>query len=191
MQKKGIRSIDSIDKPLDPQKKDLLQKFPSLFEGVGTLQDHEVEFHIDPAIPPVCQRARLIPFHLRNKLDEELANMEEQDIIEEHHGPSPWVSNIVLAPKDNGAIRITLDMREPNKAIKPIKMPIPRLEEVRAELSDYKLFSKLDFRTAYHQLKLSRESQNMTVFHAGDRLMRYKRLTMGSVPASGELAIAL
>ena len=49
----------------------------------------------------------------------------------------------------------------------------------------------MDFNSAFHQPKLDEENKLLTVFHAGDRLMRYKRLTMGSSPASGELAKAL
>jgi len=49
------------------------------------------------------------------------------------------------------------------------------------------VFSKLDLKTAFHQLELDSESRPLTVFRAGDRLMHYKHLTMGTLPASGEL----
>ena len=115
--------------------------------------------------------------------------MEEEDIIEPHHGPAPWVSNLVLAPKDNGSIRVTVDMRACNKAIKKTNLPIPRPQEIR--LAGYKCYSKMDMRSAFHQLEIEEESRQLTVFHAGHRLMRYKRLTMGTTPASGELNKAL
>ena len=173
------------------EKEELIAKFPTIFSGVGTLKDYEVRFYIDNTIPPVHQPARPIPFHLREKLNRELKKMEEEDIIEEHHGPAPWVSNLVLSPKDDGGIRVTVDMRQANKAIQQTHIPIPRAEEIKSQLAGYKVFSKMDFKSAFHQLKLDEESKLLTVFHAGDRLMRYKRLTMGSSPASGELAKAL
>ena len=43
--------------------------------------------------------------------------MEKEGIIEEHTGPATWVSNVVLAPKENDNVRITADMRRVNKAI--------------------------------------------------------------------------
>ena len=176
----------------DKQKADIVGKFPSIFDGtVGTLRDHEVQLHIDDTIRPVCQPSRPIPFHLRGKLEEELHEMLEQGIIEEHTGPSPWVSNIVLSPKDDGKLRVTVDMREPNKCIIPTNIPIIKPEEIKAQLSPYKYFSKLDFKSAYHQLVLDEDSRKLTVFHAGNKLMRYKRLTMGCMPASGELSKAL
>jgi hypothetical protein len=60
-----------------------------------------------------------------------------------------------------------------------------------AKMAGYKVFSKMDFRSAFHQILLEEESRKLTVFYAGPRLMRFKRLTMGSSPASGEMAKAL
>ena len=117
--------------------------------------------------------------------------MEEQGIIEEHHGPAPWVSNAVLAPKDDGGVRVTIDMRQANPAIKDTHLPVPRVDDIQSRLAGNKVFSKLDLRSAFHQLEIDEQSRHVTVFHAGDRLMRYKRMTMGTKPASGELNKAL
>ena len=177
--------------PTDQSKAGLLTRYPSIFDGVGTLKNYQVTLHTDKNVKPVCQPARPIPFHLRKKCEQELREMEAEGIIEEHSGPCPWLSNLVLSPKDDGGTRITVDMREPNKCIKPTNIPIVRPEEIKAQLSQYKVFSKLDFKQAFHQLPLDEESRKLTVFHAGNRLMRYTRLTMGCMPASGELSKAL
>lgn len=169
----------------------IVEDYPDVFSGLGTLKNHEVKFHIDPDFKPVAQPARPVPFHLRKKFEQEITKMEENGIIEEHHGPAPWISNVVLAPKDDGKMRVTVDMRQANKAIRSTNVPIPRVEEVKAKLSGCKVFSKLDFNSAFHQLKIDEESRYITVFHAGNRLMRYKKLTMGTKPASGELNKAL
>ena len=176
---------------ISKMKSKILTKFPSIFKGTGTLRDHKVKFYIDEDVPPVYQPARPIPFHLRTKMDRELEKMENEDVIEEHHGPAPWVSNVVLTPKDDGGIRVTIDMRQANKAIRKTNLPIPRPEEISSQLAGYKVFSKLDFASAFHQLEIDEESRILTVFHANGRLMRYKRLTMGTAPASGELNKAL
>ena len=70
-------------------------------------------------------------------------------------------------------------------------VPIPRPDDIKASLSGCQYFSKLDFKSAFHQLQISPASRYITVFHGDDRLMRYKRLTMGTKPASGELSKAL
>ena len=168
-----------------------MKKFPNLFTGIGTLKNHQVKFFIDEEIEPVRQPPRPIPFHLRKKLERELEKMEEEGVIEPHHGPAPWISNLVLAPKDDGGIRVVVDMRCANRAIKQTNIPIPRAEEISSQLAGYKFFTKLDLKSAFHQLELDEESRILTVFHAGTRLMRYRRLTMGTAPASGELNKAL
>ena len=117
--------------------------------------------------------------------------MEAANLIEEHHGPAPWISNPVLTPKDDGGTRVTVDMRNVNKAIQPTNIPIPRVEEIKSELAGCKHFSKLDFKSAFHQLEIEESSRYLTVFHGNERLMRYCVLTMGSTPASGELTKAL
>ena len=62
----------------------------------------------------------MIPYYLRERLQRELDKMVDNDVIEEHSGPSSWVSNLVIEPKDNGGIRPTLDMRNCNLTIRKI-----------------------------------------------------------------------
>ena len=174
-------SANRIEGSADKEK--LVSKFPAIFSGkVGVLEDHQVKFHVDETVSPVVQPARPVPFHLREKLNRELQTMEDNGIIEEHHGPAPWDSNLVVSPKGDD-IRVTVDMRNANKAIKMPHIPIPTPEEVRSRFAGYTIFSKLDFKSAFHQLKLDEPSKLMTVFHANGKLMRYSRLTMGSCPA--------
>ena len=146
-----------------------------MFEDrVGRLHDYQVKFYADEDVRPVAERRRPVPFHLRKKLEKELDEMEAEGLIEEHTaGPAPWISNTVLAPKDDGSIRVTVDMRNVNKAIQPTNIPIPRVEEIKAELSGCKVFSKLDFKSAFHQLEIEEGSRYLTVFHGNGQLMRY------------------
>ena len=175
----------------DDVKASIISQYPEVFTGIGTLKDHFVKFHINENIPPVAAPARPVPFHLRKRFEKEIQTMEENNIIEEHIGPAPWISNVVLAPKDDGSIRVTVDMRQANRAIESTNIPIPRVEDIKTQLARCQHFSKLDFKSAFHQLELDEESKKITVFHAGDRLMRYRKLTMGTKPASGELTKAL
>jgi hypothetical protein len=57
---------------------------------------------------------------MRKKVEDELKRLEELDIIERVDGPTPWVSPIVVAPKPKNPdeIRICVDMRLLNKAVK-------------------------------------------------------------------------
>ncbi len=171
----------------------ILQNFPQNFEGLGKLKNHQVKLHVDPTVKPVASPARPVPYHLRARVAKEIEKMVAQDVIEEHPPtePAPWVSNAVIAPKSDGAIRMTLDARNVNKAIHASNLPIPRQEDIKAKLSGAKVFSKMDFKSAFWQLELHPDSRYLTVFHANDKLYRYKRLTMGVKPAQGELNMAL
>ena len=175
----------------DREKRKIYEKFPRIFEGVGALKDYEVEFHIDESVKPVVQVQRQVPFHLRANLQDEIYKLLREGTIERHEGPAPWVSNLVLQPKDDGTLRTTLDMTKANKAIRKTNIPIPRPEQIKAMLSGYKYYSKIDLRSAFHQLTLSENSRMLTVFYGLDGLYRYKKLTMGSSPATGELSKAL
>lgn len=179
----GIRNDEKLSRIITAHK--------PVFDGIGLLKDHQVQLHIKEDVQPVAEQPRPIPFHLRQRFKNEIERMEDQGIIEEHDGPAPWVSNAVLAPKDDGGIRVTVDMRNANQAILDTNVPIPREEDIRAQLSGCKYFTKLDFKSAFHQLEIAPESRYITVFHANGKLMRYKRLTMGTKPASGELHRAL
>ena len=98
---------------------------------------------------------------------------------------------MVIAPKLEGSIRMTLDARDVNKAILPTNHPLPRHEDINAKLVECKIFSKMDLKSAFWQIELDESSCYLTVFHTGDKLFRYKRLTMGLKPSQGELNVAL
>lgn len=70
--------------------------------------------------------------------------MLQNDIIELHHGPAPWVSNVQVASKNMGQIRITIDLRNLNKYL--IEYLI---ESIKAGLLGCKVFSKLDLRSSF------------------------------------------
>ena len=176
----------------DPLKEQIKQKFPNLSSGrVGKLHDYQVKYHIDESIPPVADAQRPIAFHLQERFEREIESMVQVGICSEHHGPAPWISNPVLCPKPDGGMRITVDMAKPNKAIKQTNIPIPRVEDIKARLAGNKVFSKLDFKSAFFQLELDESSRVLTVFYAGNRLMRLNRVVQGCCPSSGELSKAL
>ena len=95
-------------------------------------------------------------------------------------------SPVVVVPKKTGGVRVCVDMREANMAIKREKHPMPTIDDLISDLNESKVFSKLDLTKAYHQLELDESSRYITTFttHAG--LMRYKRLIFG-VNAAAEI----
>ena len=163
---------------------ELIHQFPSLFHGIGKLKDAEVQLHIDETITPVAQAARRIPFHLRKQVSEELDNLERQGIIEKVEGATPWVSPLVVIPKKNGGVRLCVDMRMPNKAIRRERHPSPTVDDLIHNLNGATVFSKLDLRAGYHQIPLAAKSRYITTFATHKGLRRYTRLNFGTNSAS-------
>ena len=128
----------------------IFEKFPGCCEGIGKLKDFQLRIPIDPEVQPIAQPIRRVPYHLRNKLSDKLDELVELDIIEKVSGPSSWVSPVVVVPKPSGDIRLCLDMRQANMAVKRELYPIPTIDVVLQDLNQSKFFSKLDLNSAYH-----------------------------------------
>ena len=102
-------------------------------------------------------------FHIRKDVENELQRLEDLDVIERVEGPTPWVSPIVVVPKKTGEIRLCVDMREANKAVKREKHLMPTLHELITDLNGATVFSTLDLTSGYHQLELDPESRHTTI----------------------------
>ena len=189
--------VNMINDTTKPSKKESLQnilsEFPENFQGIGCLRGHQVRLHIDKSVKPVVTPPRTTPYHLEERVDKVIDEMIVNDVIEKlpENEPAEWISCSTIVPKPDGDIRMTLDCRNINKALQSSNLPIPRQEDIKAKLSGAKIFSKLDFKSAFWQLELHPDSRNVTVFHRNNKLYRYKRLTMGLKPAQGELNAAL
>ena len=158
----------------------LSTKYPTLFHGIGKLRDVEVRLHIDQTVAPVAQQPRRIPFHIRQKVKAEVLNLEEKGIIERVNGPTLWVSPLIITPKKSGDVRVCVDMRMANRAIKRERHPMPTVDDLIHKLNGATVFSKLDLRSGYHQLSLHPQSRYITTFATYKALWRYTRLNFGT-----------
>ena len=94
---------------------DLKLQYPEVFGGVGKLKDKQISLDIDPTVKPVAQPYRRIPFNLREKVQDKTTELLELGIVEPVEGPAPWVNPVVIVPKNNGEIRLCIDMRQANQ----------------------------------------------------------------------------
>ena len=91
----------------------LLSKYHKVFEGVGKYKKDQVHLLINDKVSPVPQKAMRIPYKMREKVSNELEMLRQQDIIEDvKDEPTPWISPIVVVPKnrDKTKIRLCIDM---------------------------------------------------------------------------------
>jgi hypothetical protein len=155
------------------------EKFPKVFEGVGKLKDYEVQLEIDTAVKPVIQPARRYALHLQDEIKLALEEKIKNGIVEKVDRPSPWVSPMIVGKKKNDSLRLIVDAREANKAIRRELYPIPTIEDTTRKLQGAKYFSVLDCNEAFHQLMLHEKSREITTFSSPLGLMRYKTLMFG------------
>lgn len=148
-------------------------------KGFPKFKDVLVEIPVDEKVRPVSQPYRRIPIPLEQKVERKIEELLEQDIIEEVKGPSNWISPIVPVLKDNGEIRLCVDMRRANNAIKRENHPLPTMDQLLPKIKDAKVFSKLDVQDAFHHIELHPDSRDITTFITNKGLFRYKRMMFG------------
>ena len=131
---------------------------------------------MDKNVKPVVHAPRKLALSLQGKLEKELEEMVRQGIIAPVEGHSDWVNPLVIREKPNGSRRICLDLKDLYKAIKREHHPIPTLDDIIPRLHESTLFSKLDAKQGYWNVKLDEESTLLTTFntHKGS----YKFLPM-------------
>ena len=165
------------------QKECILHEYADVFkEELGVLKDYEYDIKINNEVPPKVQRQRPVPAPLELRLKEEIERMINEDVIEEASGAS-WISPVHVVYKGNGELRICVDLREANRAVIRERFPIPRIQDLLRQLNSAKLFSTLDLRKAYWQVRLSEKSREITSFMAAGKVYQFKRLPFGLASA--------
>ena len=167
----------SIPKSPTDMGQGIFDKCPDLVQGLGCLPgEHSIK--LDPSLPPVVHPPRKVPVSLRGKIKDELDRMEKAGVVVEHTGPSDWVKSMVAVVKPN-KIRICIDPRDLNEAIRREHFPMTTIEEVVADMPQAKVFSFLDATSGYWQVKLDEESSKLCTFNTRFGRYRFTRLPFG------------
>ena len=121
--------------------KDLLSNHQKLFSnGLGKFPKGEAQIIVDQSKRPIYTKARPLPYAIKEKVEDELLNMVNQNIIVPV-SHSDWAAPIVPIQKTNDDIRICGDFKVTvNKVSKPDSYLIPRIEDLYAKLSGGKSF---------------------------------------------------
>ena len=115
---------------------------------------------------------------MRKLVENELENLLKIAIIKRVDCSTSLVSPIAAVPKPNklDRVRMCVDLREANSAIRRERHIIPTLEEISLDLIGCTIFSKLGLNQRYHQIRFHKDSRHITTFTTHVGLFRYKRL---------------
>ena len=77
---------------------------------------------------------------------------------------SPWGAPVIFVKKKDGSLRLCIDYRDLNKATVKNRYPIPRIDDLFDQMKGASVFSKIDLRSGYHQLRIKENDISKTAF---------------------------
>ena len=166
----------------------LLEEFDGIFREPQTLPPPRP--HFDHRIPlkegsnPVNLRPYRYSAVQKTIIDKLVDEMLSQGIIQ--HSNSPYASSVVLVGKKDGTWRLCVDYRKLNEQTVKDRFPIPLIDDLLDELGGSTVYSKLDLRSGYHQLRLFPGDEFKTAFKTHSGHYEYLVMPFGltNAPAS-------
>ena len=164
----------------------IVASYPELFQReLGTLPG-TVHLEVEQDATPVVAPPHRVPVSLKNKLKEELDRLQQLGVIAPIDEPTPWVSSLAVAVKKSGSLRICIDPRPLNAALKRERYQLSVLENILPELSKARVFSTVDLKSGYWHCVLAPESSVLTTFANPYGRYRWIRFPFG-LSASSEI----
>ncbi|GJY30669.1 hypothetical protein Tco_0414164 [Tanacetum coccineum] len=141
---------------------DFLKVFPD--DLLGLLPPRQVKFKIELVLgaTPVVR----VPYHLTSsemkELSDQLKELSEKGLI--RLSSPPWGAPLLFVKKKDGSFQMCIDYRELNKLTVKNRYPLPRIDDVFDQLQGSCVYSKINLRSGYHQLRIKEEDILITAF---------------------------
>ena len=154
-------------------KQDIQSHYSGSFEGIGCFPGELYKFHLKPEHKPARHAPRKVPIYLEDAFTEEIMNLVELGIIEEVKEHTDWVNSYIIVEKDSGnhhsqnhtikrKLRICLDPRDLNEALKREPYHTCSTDEITAKLQGMTVFTIVDFKKGYWMVVLHPDSRKLT-----------------------------
>jgi hypothetical protein len=131
-------------------------EFPDVFpeDLSGMPQERKVEFAIEllPGTAPISKRAYKVSGPELVELKKQIDELSDKGYI--RPSTSPWATHVLFMEKKDGTRRMCIDYRALNEVMIKNKYPLPRIEDLFDQLRGASVFSKIDLRSGYHQLRI-------------------------------------
>ncbi|GJR06409.1 putative reverse transcriptase domain-containing protein [Tanacetum coccineum] len=132
--------------------------------GKVFLRFDQWNFRIDliPGAAPVARAPyRLAPSEMK-ELSEQLQELSDKGFI--RPSSSPWGASVLFVKNKDGSFRMCIDYRELNKLTVKNRYPLPRIDDLFDQLQGSSIYSKIDLRSGYHQLRVREQDIPKTAF---------------------------
>ncbi|GJY15520.1 putative reverse transcriptase domain-containing protein [Tanacetum coccineum] len=145
-----------------PVIRDFPEVFPDDLPGLPPPRQVEFKIELVPGAAPVARAPyRLAPSELK-ELADQLQELSEKGFI--RPSSSPWGAPVLFVKKKDGSFRMCIDYRELNKLTVKNRYPLPRIDDLFDQLQGSSVYSKIDLRSGYHQLRIREEDIPITAF---------------------------
>jgi len=158
--------VDSKDKTVTldnlPIIKEFADVFPEEIPGLPPKMDIDITIELVPRAAPVSRA----PYRMSVPELTEL-KMQLQELLDKNYirpSVSPWGAPVLFVRKKYGTLRMCIDYRQLNKLTIKNKYPLPRIDELFDQVKGATVFSKIDLRSGYHQIRIKEEDIAKTAF---------------------------
>ena len=170
LEKNGLRKLDSWPAAVATKARRLLMEFHHIFSlepqeiGCTDAREHVIEI-LPGKDEPFKERFRRIAPHLVEEVRQHIQEMLDGGTI--RPSQSQWCNAVVLARKKDGSLRFCIHFRHLNERTKKDSYPLPRTHKTMESLVSARIFSCMDLKSRFWQVKMSEESQQYTAFTVG------------------------
>jgi hypothetical protein len=157
--------------------RDFLDVFPEKLAGMPP--EREVEFVIDllPGTAPVSKRPYRMSVEELQELKNQLMELQEAGYI--RPSSSPWGAPVLFVQKKDGSQRMCVDYRSLNDVTIKNKYSLPRIDDLFDQMRGARVFSKIDLRLGYHQMKIRPSDIPKTTFSTRYGLYEFTVMSFG------------
>jgi hypothetical protein len=173
-------TIDSKEAdPLETIK--VVSKFSDVFlkDLPGMPLERKVEFAIEliPGTAPISKRAYMVSGPELVEIKKQIDDLSKKGYI--RPSTSPWVAPVLFVEKKDGTRRMCINYRAMNEVTIKNKYPLPRIEDLFDQLRGASVFSKIDMRSGYHQLRIRPSDIPKTTFITQYGLYEFTDMSFG------------
>ena len=159
---KSSVTINGKTHPLSTTKEYILHKYADVFKGVGTLPGGPYHIKLKDSYKPVQHPPRSVPLGMQFAYKAGLDRLVKEGFITEVHEHTEWINSIVPVMKEDGSLRLCLDLKDLNKAIKRNQWYARTLDDILPELAQSKYFTVKDATSGFWHVPLDFRSSLLT-----------------------------